>query len=166
MAAGTALSPAQRLDEIPGVGPATACVLIAELGVDASVWPDAARLTAWAKLVPQTRQSGNKKHDGSTGQGNHWLKAALGEAAASAARTDTHLGAVYRRIARRRGKSKALVAVARHILVIAHHLMQDPHARYTELGADYADNRADKGRRIAHHLNQLRALGVQLQPVA
>lgn len=165
---GAMMSLAERLDEIPGVGPATAQILIAELGVDPAVWPDADHLAAWAKLTPATIQSGNTNRTGSTGHGNPWLKAALGEAAAGAARTHTHLGAVYQRIVKRRGKRRALVAVARHILVIAYRLMSDPHARYLELGPDYVTRRTDTARRVRHHIAQLETLGYKavLAPVA
>src|SRR5450756_2220556 len=73
---------------------------------------------------------GPKSHPGKTGKGNPYLKSVLGEAAASAGRTNTFLGARYRRLARRIGKLKALVAVARSILVIVWHLLADPTRRY------------------------------------
>jgi hypothetical protein len=80
----------------------------------------------------------------------------------------THLGAVYQRIVKRRGKRRALVAVARHILVIAYRLISDPNARYLELGPDYVTRRIDTARRVRHHLAQLQALGYKavLDPVA
>ena len=84
---------------------------------------------------PRTIQSGAKNRSGPAGKGNPYLKGVLGEAAAAAARTDTFLGERYRRIARRRGKLKALVAVARSILVIIWHLLADPAARYQDLAA-------------------------------
>ncbi|MFD0327133.1 IS110 family transposase [Streptacidiphilus monticola] len=115
-----------RLDAIPGVGPATAQVILAEIGLDMSRFPTPEHLVSWAKLCPRTIQSGAKNTTGPTGRGNPWLKGALGEAANAAARTDTFLGARYRRIVKRRGHAKALVAVARSILVIAWHLLNDP----------------------------------------
>ena len=90
---------------------------------------------SWAKLSPRTIQSGPKNRSGPAGDGNPYLKGVLGEAAAAAARTGTFLGERYRRIARRRGKLRALVAVARSILVIVWHLLSDPAARFHELGA-------------------------------
>ncbi|MET7312395.1 transposase [Streptomyces sp. NPDC005571] len=116
----------ERLDEIPGVGPSTAQVILAEIGPDMSVFPTAGHLVSWAKLSPRTLQSGNKNTSGPTGKGNPWLRGALGETAISAARTDTLLGARCRRIVKRRGHMKALVAVARSILVSVWHLMNDP----------------------------------------
>jgi transposase len=87
------------------------------------------------------------------------LKGALGEAAATAARTDTFLGERYRRIVKRRGKLKALVAVARSILVIVWQLLADSTARYHDLGPDYYANRTDKQRKARSHIRQLEALG-------
>ena len=126
----------ERLDEIPGVGPSTAQVILAETGLDMTVFPTAGHLVSWAKLSPRTLQSGNKNTSGPTGKGNPWLRGALGEAAISAARTDTFLGARYRRIVKRRSHMKALVAVARSILVAVWHLMNDPTAHYRDLGHD------------------------------
>ena len=83
-----------------------------------SVFPTPGHLVSWAKLSPRTIQSGDKNRSGRTGEGNPYLKGVLGEAAAAAGRTSTFLGERYRRIARRRGKLRALVAVARSILVI------------------------------------------------
>ena len=135
----------ERLDEIPGIGPARAQVIIAEIGLDMSRFPTAGHLVSWAKLSPRTIQSGANSRAGKTGKGNPYLKGVLGEAAAAAARTDTFLGERYRRIVKRRGKIKALVAVARSILVIVWHLLADPTARYHDLGADYHATRIDTG---------------------
>ena len=92
----------------------------------------------------------------------------LGEAAAAAAKTNTFLGERYRRIVKRRGKLKALVAVARSILVIVWHLLTDPTARFHDLGADYHTNHIDTERKIRNHIAQLTALGyrVTLEPAA
>ena len=105
-----------RLDEIPGISRHTAQVILAETGLDMSRFPTAGHLVSWAKLSPRTIQSGAKSTPGKTGKGNPYLKGALGEAAAAAASTGTFLGERYRRIVRRRGKLRALVAVARSIL--------------------------------------------------
>src|SRR6478672_3193872 len=110
---------AARLDEIPGIGPVAAAVIIAEVGVDMSRFPTAGHLCSWAKLSPGlTTSAGNTKGNGSTGHGNRYLAGILGEAAVVAGRTDTFLGARYRRIAKRRGNKRAIVAVGRSILVI------------------------------------------------
>jgi transposase len=149
----------ERLDEIPGIGPGTAQVILAETGLDMSVFPTAAHLVSWAKLSPRTIQSGGKNTSGPTGKGNPWLRGALGEAAISAARTDTFLGARYRRIVKRRGHMKALVAVARSILVAVWHLMSDPTARYRDLGADFHTRNLDPTRKTRELVRQLTALG-------
>jgi transposase len=111
-------SPIERLDEIPGIGPRAAQAIIAEIGPDMSRFPTPEHLVSWAKLCPRTIQSGPISRGGKTGKGNPYLKGVLGEAAAAAAKTNTFLGERYRRLVKRRGKLKALVAVARSILVI------------------------------------------------
>jgi len=155
----TPLSVVDRLDEITGIGPHIAQVIIGEIGLDMSRFPTAAHLVSWTKLCPRTIQSGSQSRSGKTGKGNPYLKGALGDAAAAAARTDTFLGERYRRIVKRRGKLKALVAVARSILVIIWNLLSDPTARYHDLGADYHANRIDTGRKARNHIRQLEALG-------
>ena len=122
-------------------------------------FPTAAHLVSWAKLCPRTIQSGAQSRAGKTGKGNPYLKGVLGEAAAAAAKTDTFLGERYRRIVKRRGKLKALVAVARSILVIVWHLLADPTARFHDLGADYHTNKIDRDQKIRNHIRQLQALG-------
>jgi transposase len=107
-----------RLDEITGIGRDGAQAIIAEIGLDMSRFPTPGHLVSWAKVSPRTIQSGARSRSGKTGKGNPYLKGMLGEAAAAAAKTDTFLGERYRRIVKRRGKLKALVAVARSILVI------------------------------------------------
>ena len=126
-----------RLDEITGCGIIAAQAVIAETGLDMTVFGTPGRLVSWAKRCPQTRQSGKKSTVGSAGKGNPWLNGILGEIAASASRTSTFLGERYRRLARRRGKRKALAAVARSVLVIIFHLLADPAARFRDLGPDY-----------------------------
>jgi transposase len=148
-----------RLDEVTGIGTHIAQVVIGEIGLDMSRFPTAAHLVSWTKFCPRTIQSGSKSRSGKTGKGNPYLKGALGDAAAAAAKTDTFLGERYRRIVKRRGKLKALVAVARSILVIIWNLLADPTARYHDLGADYHTNRIDTGRRARNHIRQLEALG-------
>jgi transposase len=148
-----------RLDEVTGIGAPAAQVIIAEVGVNMSVFPTPGHLVSWAKLSPRTIQSGPKNRSGRTGKGNPYLKGVLGEAAAAAARTSTFLGERYRRIARRRGKLRALVAVARAILVVVWHLLADPAARFHELGAGYYASRIDTDRKTRSHVRQLEALG-------
>jgi transposase len=148
-----------RLDEVTGIGQDAAQVIIAEAGLDMTIFPTAGHLVSWAKLTPRTIQSGAKNRSGPTGKGNPCLKGILGEAAAAAARTGTFLGERYRRIVKRRGKLKALVAVARSILVIVWHLLANPTARYQDLGASHYASRIDKDRKTRGHIRQLEALG-------
>jgi transposase len=159
----------ERLDEITGVGVTAAHTMIAEIGLDMTRFPTAAHLCSWARFAPGVKESaGRKKGNGSTGHGNPYLARVLGEAAAGASRTDTFLGERYRRIARRRGKKKAIVAVGRSILVIVWHLLSDPDARYHDLGSDFYDNRIGPERKKRAHVRQLEALGykVTLEPAA
>lgn len=137
----------KRLDDIPGVGPATAQILLAELGPDMRVFPTPDHLASWARLCPRTVQSGAKQSFGRTGKGNPWLKGALGEAAMAASRTDTFLGARYRRIVKRRGHKKALVAVARSNHFIIWHLINNPETEYQELNSDHHQRLIDPARR-------------------
>ena len=96
---------------------------------------------------------------GKKGQGDTWLRGSLGQAAIGAARTATFLGERYARIARRRGKAKAQVAVARSILVIIWHLLANPEARFTDLGPGYYQARTDVDRKLRNHIRQIQALG-------
>jgi transposase len=149
----------ERLSEIPGVGPHLAQTIIAEVGFDMSVFRTAGHLVSWSKLAPRTIQSGAQKRDGKTGKGNPYLKGALTRAAASAAKTNTFLGERYRRLVRRRGKLKALVAVARSILVIVWHLLADPTLRFHDLGPDFHTTQTNTNRKIYNLVHQLEALG-------
>jgi transposase len=164
----TGLTASERLDEISGIGPLAAQVIIAEIGLEMSRFPTPGHLVSWTKLCPRTIQSGAKQRGGATGKGNPYLKGVLGEAAAAAAKTNTFLGERYRRLVKRRGKLKALVAVARSILVIVWHLLSDPTARFHDLGPDYHTTRIDTTRKIRNHISQLTALGfrVTLEPAA
>jgi transposase len=158
-----------RLDEIPGVGPDVAAVIIAEIGVDMSRFPTPAHLASWAKFAPGINSSAGKtKGNGSTGHGDRYLARVLGEAAVNAGRTDTFLGARYRRLARRRGKKKAILAVGRSILVIIWHILADPDTRFHELGADHYDRHVNTLAKRRNHIRQLEALGykVTLEPAA
>jgi len=158
-----------RLDEIPGIGHTAACVIIAEVGVDMDRFPTAAHLCSWARFAPGVKESaGRKKGNGATGHGNRYLARVLGEAAVSAGQTDTFLGERYRRIARRRGKKKAIVAVGRSILIIVWHLLSDHDAGFRDLGSDFYDTHLNTNSKKRNHIRQLEALGykVNLEPAA
>jgi len=162
------LAAVDRLDEITGIGRHAAQTIIAEIGLSMDVFPTSAHLVSWSKISPRAVQSGAKTRPGKTGKGNPYLKSVLGEAAASAARTNTFLGVRYRRLARRIGKQKAQVAVARSILVIVWNLLADPTRRYHDIGPEFYDNRIGPERRKRNHIRQLEALGytVTLTPAA
>ncbi len=160
---------AERLDEIPGIGPIAAAIIIAEIGVDMTRFPTAGHLCSWAKFSPGLKSSaGKNKGNGSTGHGDRYLARVLGEAAVIAGRGDTFLGERYRRIARRRGKQKAIVAVGRSILVIIWHLLSDPETLFNDLGADHFARHVNTESKKRQHVRQLEALGfrVTLEPAA
>jgi transposase len=148
----------ERLDEITGVGLTAAQELIAEIGVDATRFPSAAHLVSWAKFAPIDRNSAGRKRGGSTGKGNPWLAGTLGEIVASLSRTDTFLGERYRRLARRIGKSRAIVAVGNSVLTIIWHLLDEPDARYQDLGADFYQTKLNTHRRERDLIRQLEHL--------
>jgi hypothetical protein len=121
-------------------------------------FPTAAHLVSWAGLCPSAHRSGPRTRTGKKGRGDTWLRGAVGQAAVNAARTATFLGERYHRIARRRGKAKAQVAVARSLLVIIWHLLADPAARFTDLGHGYYQARTDKDKKVKNHIRQIEAL--------
>jgi transposase len=159
----------EKLDEIPGINPAAAHAILAEIGLDMQRFPTAGHLVSWAKFAPGVQESaGKKKGKNATGHGNSYLARVLGNAAVAAGKTDTFLGERYRRIARRRGRKKAVVAIGRSLLVIIWHLLSQDPARFHDLGADFYTTRIDPERRKRGHIRQLEALGytVTLQPAA
>ena len=160
---------AARLDDIPGINLASAYVILAEIGTDMTRFPTAGHLASQSRLAPGISESAaKKKGNGSTGHGNAYLASVLGNAAAAAGKTDTFLGQKYRRIARRRGSKRAIVALGRSILVIAWHLLSDPETRFYDLGPGYHAARIDPERRKRTHIRELEALGytVTLKPAA
>ena len=155
-----------RLMTIPGVGRRTAEVLVAEMGTDMDQFPTARHLASWVGLCPGNNESAGKQKSGRTRKGNPWLRAALVEVAQAAGRAKrTYVGAQYQRLAARRGKKKAIVAVAHTILVIAYHLLRRG-TMYDDLGNRYFDERDRKA--VEHRLvHRLQGLGykVTLEPV-
>ena len=145
------------LDTIPGVSQRTAEILIAEVGTDMSRFPSAKHLASWAGMCPGHHESAGKRLSGKTRKGSRWLRQVLVEIAHVAAKTkDTYLAAQYRRIASRRGKKRALIALGHTVLVIAYQLLtrQQP---YHDLGVAYFDkleqNRVK--RRLVHRLERM-----------
>ncbi len=147
------------LQTIPGVSKQAATTIVAEIGTDMRRFPSAKHLVNWAGVCPGNRQSGGKRLSSKPTQGNTWLKAVLGEVAWVIARLrePNYLTAHYRRIARRRGRFKALVAVSHTVLSIAYHLLTKRQP-YHDLGAEYLD-RLDHDRIQQHHIRRLNALG-------
>jgi transposase len=156
-----------RLDTITGIGKRAAEIIIAEIGVDMSVFPTAGHLASWAGRCPGNNITGGKRRSGRPTKGNHWLADVLTECAWAAARSrDTYLAAQYWRLARRIGKKKAAMAVGHSILVIVWYLLTND-CDYHDLGGDYFIRRdTDRARQRA--VAQLQALGyeVTLQPAA
>ena len=160
---GAAVLPAaDRLAEIPGVSLKLAMAIIAETGLDMTRFPTAAHLVSWAGLAPAARQSGPRTRKPKKGQGDVYLKGYATQAATGAARTDTYLGEKLRRLSRRLGGTRARCAVGRSILIIVWHLLNDPEARYRDLGADWHDRKNDRDRKIHAHLRGLQALGLDV----
>lgn len=160
----------ELLDTMPGVNQRTAEVMLAEMGVDMSRFPTAKHLATWAGLAPGNHQSGGKRYSGRTPQGNRALCTSLVVAAWTAVRSkDIFLKARYHRLAARRGKKRALVAIAHSMLVSAWHMLtyRQP---YRELGGDYFDQRK-KETKVNYLIRQLEKLtgglvNVEIQPTA
>jgi transposase len=158
-----------RLDEITGIGVTAAQTIIAEIGVDMTRFPTPAHLVSWAKFAPGISESaGRKKGNSGSGHGNRYLGRVLGEAAVAASRTDTFLGERYRRIARRRGNKRAIVAVGRSTLVIIWQLLSNDQARFIDLGSGFYDAHVNLNRKMRNHVRELQHLGykVTLEPAA
>ena len=152
-----------QLDAVDGIGPVCAQDIIAETGTDMTVFPTASHLVSWARWSPQVKQSaGKRKGSNATGRGNPYLGAALGEATISASRTQSFLGAKYRRLTRRMPKKKALVATGNSMLTTIHALLADPAASYQDLGADYYEHRMHIRRQARNHVKSLERLGYQV----
>lgn len=151
----------QRLQTIPGVGRRTAEMIVAEIGTDMGRFPTAGHLASWAGVCPGQNESAGKRKSGRTRKGSPWLREALVEAARAGARARrTYLSAQYHRIAARRGASRAAIAVAHTILVIAHHLLSNGDI-YKELGANYFDER-DRTATVKRAVARIARLGYEV----
>ncbi len=154
------------LDTIPGIARSTAEMIVSEIGVDMSRFPSAHHLAAWAGVAPGNHESGGKRLAGRTRQGNQALRAGLVQAAHAAAHTrGTYLAAQYHRLAARRGKKRAILAVAHSILVMAYHMIRDQEP-YRELGGDYFDRSHPEAtvKRLSGRLQKL-GFKVTLEPL-
>ena len=152
------------VDTIPGVGRRTAEVIAAEIGVNPAPFLTPGHLASWAGVCPSNKQSGEKRQRGPTRKGNGWLKPALVEAARSAGRTKTYLGAQYRRLSRRIGANRAAMAVAHSITVIIHHIIKKGQT-FVDLGHNYFQER-DREAITRRAVRRLETLGhkVTLEP--
>jgi transposase len=155
----------QRLATIPGIDERAAENILAEIGTDMDQFPSAGHLASWTGMCSRNRESAGKRQSGRTTKGNCGLRATLVQVAWAASHTkDTYLAAHYRRLASRRGKKRALVALGHTILVIIYHLLKHQ-TTYRELGADYLD-RLDTERLTRNLVRRLERLRhkVTLQP--
>jgi len=149
------------LDTIPGVNRRTAEVLWAETGGDMARFASARHLASWAGMCPGNNESAGKRRTGRTRKGSPWLRHCLIEAAHGAAHTkNRYLSSQYHRLAARRGKKKAQVAVGHSILVIAYHLLTRKQP-YSDLGANYFDER-DRQAVTKRCVNRLHKLGFKV----
>jgi transposase len=156
---------AERLAVIPGIGPQAAEVVVAEMGIDMTPFPTSTQVTAWAGICPGNNESAGKHRSGRTPKGNRWLKRTLAQAAWAASHTKhTYLAAQYRRLAARRGRKRALIAVAHSLLVIIYHMLKGG-TTFQELGPDYLD-RLSSERLTRQLVRRLESLGhtVKLEP--
>jgi transposase len=158
---------AALLETIPGVAENVAQTVLSEIGTDMKAFPTARNLTSWAGMCPGNDESAGKRRSSRTNPANRYLRAALIEAAWAASHTkNTYLSAQYKRLIRRMGKKKALVAVGHSILVVIYHIIAT-RAPYHELGSDYFDRQKPEAvqRRLIRRLEAL-GLRVTVQPAA
>lgn len=151
-----------RLDAIPGVDRLGAAIILAEIGPDMSHWEDSEKLASWSCLCPGNCQSAGKRLSGRTRKGNRWLRRAFCQMAWAATRKKgSYFKTQYRRLAGRRGKQRALLAVAHSLLTVVYHMVRKPNLEYHELGEDYFDKR-DAERTTAQLIKRLGKLGYEV----
>lgn len=152
----------QQAESMPGWGRRAAQDAIAETGVAMSRFPTGAHLASWAGRTPLDNQSGKRTGRAKSKKGNRYLAGITGETAVAAGKTQTREGARYRRLARRRGKAKAQVALGNTQLKVYHKLLSSPGMRYRDLGPDYYERQVNTRRQIAHHVGKLGDLGFEV----
>lgn len=150
-----------RLQTIPGVERRTAEVIIAEIGTDMQRFPSAGHLVSWAGFSPGQDESAGKARATRTRRGSKALRAALTQSGHAAGKTQTYLGAVYHRLAGRRGKKRAAVAVGRHILIAAYAILRDSETVFDDLGVHYFDQR-DPSAVVRREIRRLQSLGYRV----
>jgi len=145
-------------DAIPGIDRVVAQVVAAEIGIRMEQFPTAGHLSSWAGICPGLNESAGKRHSGKTTDGNVWLRRALIQAAWSASRTkNCYFNSLYHRLAGRRGKKRAIVAVAHSLLVVIYHTLKNG-VIYQELGADFFE-RTNEERVVQKSIQRLNKLG-------
>jgi transposase len=152
----------RRLDAIPGIDRISAAVILAEIGADGRAWEDARQLACWSCLCPGNRESGGKRLSGRTRKGNRWLRRAFCQMAwAATKQKGSYFKTQYRRLAGRRGRQRALLAVAHSLITVVYHLLREPQLEYRELGEDYFDKR-DAEHTKAQLIKRLGKLGYEV----
>lgn len=151
-----------RLQTIPGIERRAAEGIVAELGADLRTFASAGHLASWAGLCPGNHESAGRRHSGRATKGNAWLRTLLVQCAWAAGRSKgTHLQALFKRLAARRGTKRALVAVGHRLLAVIFAVLKHGET-YRELGADYLDRAADRERLKARLVKRLEKLGVKV----
>lgn len=151
----------KKLEQIPGVGKKSAEIILAEIGLDMNQFPTAGHLASWAGVAPGNNESAGKRKSGRTRKGNKILKSTLAQAAKSAAKNkNSFFHAQYQRIAIRRGKNRATLAVAHSILIAIYHLLKDDQ-EFIDLGSDYY-YQFNTEKKINSYLKKLAALGYRV----
>jgi len=152
----------QQAESMPGWGRRAAQDVIAETGVDMSRFRTPGHLASWCGRTPLDRQSGKRAGQARHKKGNKYVAAVVGETSVAAGKTDTREGARHRRLSRRRGKNKAVVATGNTQLRVLRVLLSSPGTRYQDLGADYYERQREAARQVRHHVGKLGALGYEV----